>query len=67
MKTNDYVKFTGVKIGFFWFADVLENGKKLTIGRIYTISNVFVNPSWTAVTLKETGDLKYNSVWFEEV
>ncbi len=61
---NNKVIFLGTKE--FWFTDIIENGKKLEIGREYTIKDKKFLSSWTKITLEETGDLYYNAAWFEE-
>ncbi len=65
IKTGDKVKFIGTKM--FWFANMIENGDKLEKGAIYTIKSILILSSWTKFTLDETGDLEYNSVWFETI
>jgi hypothetical protein len=62
---GDKVKFIGVRS--FWFVDMIENGKKLGIGEVYTISEVTEASSWTGVKLRETEELRYNLSWFDKV
>ena len=65
MKIGDKVKFRGIT--WFWFNDIIENGKKLTKGNIYTVSYFQEYSSWTSIKLVETGDLEYNHMWFAVV
>ena len=62
IKAGDKVKFKGV--GPHWFLDMIENGKKLTAGKVYTISSKRIASSWTCITLEETGDKEYSLGWF---
>ena len=63
IKAGDKVKF--IKVGPFWFTDLIENGKKLTKGKVYTVSTKSIASSWTGITLEETGDKEYSLGWFE--
>ena len=67
LKIGDKVKFVGNRMEWFWFTDIIANGKKLTKGAIYTVSGIEEASSWTGITLKETGDLVYNDHWFKPV
>ena len=64
-KHGTKVKFTGVRP--YWFTDMIENGKKLTVGNIYTINEEQVFSSHSVCSLLETGDLDYCGGWFEAV
>ena len=66
-KAGDKVKFIGLpKHRMFWFPKMITDAEEnLTVGTIYTLSEVSVASSWTGYKLVETGDLQYNSTWFE--
>jgi hypothetical protein len=67
---NDYHVGDKVKIGkirAFWFIDMVDNAKRLNKDKVYTISTVEVASSWTGITLKETGDIKYIAHHFQIV
>jgi len=63
------VKFNGLRKvdHHFWFTNIVENAKKLETGKIYNVTETNVASSWTAIKLVETGNLEYNSVWFEQI
>ena len=63
------VKFKGLRKvdHYFWYTNIVDNVKKLEMGKIYTVTETIVASSWTAIKLAETGDLQYNDVWFEQI
>ena len=63
------VKFNGLRKvdHHFWFTNIVENAKKLETGKIYNVTETNVASWWTAIKLAETGNLEYNSVWFEQI
>lgn len=66
MKTNDKVKYTGVRQ--FWFLDMMKNAEdNLDKESVYTIDTISLASSSTIITLKETGKLKYSASWFQSI
>lgn len=61
---GDKIKFLGT--GPHWFEDMIENGNKLQVGAIYTLSTKEVFSSHVVITLAETGDLEYSLGWFDK-
>ncbi len=65
-KVGAKLKFMGDRI--HWFTDIRQNAKdNLTIGNIYTLSNCDPASSWCPIKLEETGELRYELDWFEEI
>lgn len=65
-KVGDKVKFLGTRM--FWFTNIIDDAKKnLTVGDVYTITEIQMASSWTGIKLKETGELIFNHAWFEIV
>lgn len=64
-RVGDTVQFNGV--GPHFYQDIIDNGKKLTVGGIYTVSYFREYGSWTEIRLAETGDVRYNHTWFDKV
>lgn len=65
-KVGDQIVFK--KAGdWHYFLDRIENAKKLEEGKEYTVTNIVVASSSTSVTLKETGELKYELCWFDKL
>jgi hypothetical protein len=63
-KTGDKIRYR--KSGPHWFSDRIENAKKLIPGKIYTVKEITVASSSTAVTLEETNEPVELS-WFDIV
>jgi len=62
-RPGDKVIFKGTHM--FWFTNIIENGKKLEIGKEYTLGDIAPASSWCSVTLEETGDLQYSLDFFK--
>lgn len=62
-KVGDKVEFEGITP--FWFANIVENGRKLTVGQIYTLSYVQVNSSSCIVKLEEYGEDEFSFGFFK--
>lgn len=62
-KVGDKVEFKGITP--FWFTNIVENGRKLTVGQIYTLSYVQVNSSSCIVKLEEYGEDEFSFSFFK--
>jgi len=62
-KVGDKIFFR--ESGPHWFTNRIENAKKLERGACYTVKEIRVASSSTAVQLEETGDLDFELYWFD--
>lgn len=52
----------------FWFTSILANAEReLEFGKVYTLKTIELASDWASVTLEETGDTEFASIFFEDL
>ncbi len=62
-KKGDKIQFIGAKFAFH--SNVLENGKKLTVGEVYTVADCEPFSSWCMVKVEEFPEDKLSLSFFK--
>jgi hypothetical protein len=65
-KPGDKLKFLGAG-RYHFFTSVIEEGKKLKIGDVFTVKKCEPASSWCPIYFEETGDAILEASWFEPI